>query len=567
MANKNNNSSRKTNDYIYSLLKSAFNFEEIKYEDYIKDVIEILIENEKNGEPIIDIDSNSIGHNLIKEGWPEKHLIALEKSGLINKNNSPIVFKNRNISWQKWSKKIEKITERLLNKKNSTNNKSSFRNSIKEINSKIIFDKLNDTNIVLLQGGPGTGKTTLIINLILDYLESDQTLNIGIAAPTGKAAARLKESINKLRKDKNVIILDRIECQTLHRWIYNSYSRSINLKYKLNELDIFIIDEMSMVNIDLLENILDNLTNDCKILLVGDANQLPPVNNCSIWNHIFKNEKESSFESCIMNLSKTYRNKGDIESLSKKIFPISKDKFSMESINIGTKEKSNLKVIKETNFVIPKELVNKINSFIIKLQISTSKLSKKDYIFESKVENLIDLEKDLVEKIFYDLNSHMVLCVKNKGTWSVNEINKNFIKQEEPYNFLTLEEGIPIMCIENNNELGISNGDIGLLIGKNKTRRFLFRKFNKRNEPIIALIDPSKLSSIIPAIAITIHKAQGSESDYVSILWPNQISALDQKEEGKVLINNIIFKDKYEKSLFYTAITRAKKKLDLYLLK
>ena len=80
--------------------------------------------------------------------------------------------------------------------------------------------------------------------------------------------------------------LDQIEFQTLHRWILNSQNKSLKLKFKLKELDIFIIDEMSMVNIDLIESVLNLLAKDCKIILVGDKNQLSPVNNCSIWNNL-----------------------------------------------------------------------------------------------------------------------------------------------------------------------------------------------------------------------------------------------------------------------------------------
>ena len=120
-----------------------------------------------------------------------------------------------------------------------------------------------------------------IINFILHSLKSDGFLNIGLAAPTGKATSRLKESLNE-QKDILSKSLDQIECQTLHKWIFNSHQKAIKLKFKLKELDIFIIDEMSMVNIDMIESILDLLAKDCKIILVGDRNQLSPVKNCSI---------------------------------------------------------------------------------------------------------------------------------------------------------------------------------------------------------------------------------------------------------------------------------------------
>ena len=117
------------------------------------------------------------------------------------------------------------------------------------------------------------------------------------------------------------------------------------------------------------------------------------------------------------------------------------------------------------------------------------------------------------------------------------------------------------MCTENNNELGISNGDIGVLIGKNENRKFLFRKFNDNNDLVVEFIEPSTLENVVPAIAITIHKSQGSESNRVIILWPKK-SINIPKEENEY----VIFRDNYEKRLLYTAITRAKKLLDIYYL-
>ena len=121
------------------------------------------------------------------------------------------------------------------------------------------------------------------------------------------------------------------------------------------------------------------------------------------------------------------------------------------------------------------------------------------------------------------------------------------------------------MCTENNNELGISNGDIGVLIGKNDNRKFLFRKFNDKNELVVEFIEPSTLENVVPAIAITIHKSQGSESEKVSILW-TQKSQINKNKEDLDNSKLIFFRDSYEKRLLYTAITRAKSFLDIYFL-
>ena len=145
-------------------------------------------------------------------------------------------------------------------------------------------------------------------------------------------------------------------------------------------------------------------------------------------------------------------------------------------------------------------------------------------------------------------------------------MNEIVFGQKKPYDLKSLEEGVPIMCIKNNSELGLSNGDIGVLIGLKNKRKYLFRKFNDNNEEIVSLIDPSNLENVVPAIAITIHKSQGSESEKVSILWSQKYIRKQYAVKGKKDNENIFCRDNFEKRLLYTAVTRAKKFLDIYYL-
>ncbi len=548
--------------HIFNLLKNIFKFNEKKYGDYIKDTLKILLEFEKNGETIIEVDKVSIFFNLLKDGWPNEHLKVLRDLGLLNTSNGPFVFAHRKLLLAKWSGKIDRVINAFLKKIDKIAINSNTDNKLDQI--KNIF---KSSNLVFLQGGPGTGKTTLVINFILHYLKSDSFLNIGLAAPTGKATSRLKESLNE-QKDILSKSLDQIECQTLHKWIFNSHQKVIKLKFKLKELDIFIIDEMSMVNIDMIESILDLLAKDCKIILVGDRNQLAPVKNCSIWNYLFEYSDNKLIQSCIVNLKKTFRNSGDIQSLSNLIFHNKNSLFQKKIKELENENKpKQVNIIKSNSKNIPLDLINLIQNNLNELRISTSTLSKKKYIFNNNFDDLMILEKDLVNNILFNLQRHLILCEKNTGNWSVENINDLIIGKTKPYDFKALDEGLPIMCTKNSNLLGISNGDIGVLIGKNENRKYLFRKFNENNELKVELIDPSVLENVVPAIAITIHKSQGSESEKVSILWSrkSQLSEFSNSDEEEN--ENIFCRDNYEKRLLYTAITRAKKLLDIYYLK
>jgi len=152
-------------DHIFNLILGIFKFNEKKYGNFVKDVIRILLEFEKNGETIIDIDNSLIIFELLEDGWPNKHINVLKNIGLIGSPHSPFVLVNRKLSLSKWSKKIERVISSFVKKIDTDN----LMNSIiyKEDNK---IDQINNifkySNLVFLQGGPGTGKTTLIINLI-----------------------------------------------------------------------------------------------------------------------------------------------------------------------------------------------------------------------------------------------------------------------------------------------------------------------------------------------------------------------------------------------------------------
>jgi len=213
---------------------------------------------------------------------------------------------------------------------------------------------------------------------------------------------------------------------------------------------------------------------------------LSPVYNCSIWNYLFEYSDNSSIKSCVVNLEKTYRNIGDIAIISGLIF---NNDFSLINQKIKELEKDNnskeITISKSRGKDIPKDLLFSITNHLKQLNLSTSNLSKKKYIFDKSINNLLLNEKDLVDKIFLDLQSHLILCEKNSGIWSVEYLNEIVFGQKKPYDLKILNEGVPIMCTKNNNELGLSNGDVGVLIGLKNERKYLFRKFNDNNEEIV----------------------------------------------------------------------------------
>ena len=172
-------------DHIFNLILGIFKFNEKKYGNFVKDTIRILLEFEKNGETIFDLDNNIISFEILEDGWPDKHIDILKNIGLLGSLNSPFVLVDRKLSLAKWSRKTERVINSFLKKIDTEN---LMKSTIHKDDNKIdqIKNILKHSNLVFLQGGPGTGKTTLIINLILELLRIDNFLNIGLSSPTGK---------------------------------------------------------------------------------------------------------------------------------------------------------------------------------------------------------------------------------------------------------------------------------------------------------------------------------------------------------------------------------------------
>ena len=108
-------------DHIFNLILGIFKFNEKKYGNFVKDTIRILLDFEKNGETIVDLDNSLIIFELLEDGWPNKHIDVLKNIGLIGSLHSPFVLANRKLSLSKWSKKIERVINSFLKKIDTDN--------------------------------------------------------------------------------------------------------------------------------------------------------------------------------------------------------------------------------------------------------------------------------------------------------------------------------------------------------------------------------------------------------------------------------------------------------------
>lgn len=366
--------------------------------------------------------------------------------------------------------------------------------------------------LLIITGGPGTGKTTTI-NTIIRYFEIEG-MDIFLAAPTGRAAKRMSETTG-------------FEARTIHRMLELNGGMEGSAGFERNETnpletDVVIIDEMSMVDITLMNSLLKAIAPGTRLILVGDINQLPSVGPGSVLKDIIQSEafnvvmltkifRQASTSDIIVNAHKI--NRGEEVSLDNK----SMDFFFLKRY--------------EADIIIN-----------VVLQLVKQKLPK------------------FVDATPYDIQ---VLTPMRKGLLGVERLNgilQQYLnppdqsKREKEHGDMVFREGDKVMQTKNNYQLeweirtkfgltvdkgmGIFNGDMGIIIEINDFAETMTVEFDegRKVEYSYKLLDELEL-----AYAITIHKSQGSE--YPAVVIPLL--------SGPSMLMN--------RNLLYTAVTRARK--------
>ncbi len=552
-------------DLSKSLLTTlARYFPPIEFNEALIDVVNVLVEALSRGDVYIDMREIPKNVELKYKDWPGYHKKALLKSGWTKGNNSPIVLNGDLISWRRKHDEIVETIHKLLIR-NKPIRPLSKESSV-QINSKNLehlnmqqieaVNLVENNQIILLSGGPGTGKTSTILQMLLQALTRNPTLDIAMAAPTGKAAKKLKDTIQAGSKNFDNPIKDKlsnIPSKTLHKWLEagpNGFKRNSK---RLLKLDLIVIDEMSMVDLSTINGLLDSLPKSCQIILVGDPNQLLPIGSAGIWQILHDKETTSNFQSNSVKLTKSYRNQGDIAFLRNTLKDEGVDAFwktlSMKEHSSNTrKHLSSLKSI-------PEPVLSTLFNYRKKLKELTENCIT-HIPNEAWQSSMIEVEQSVeILKLFKFIDNLLILCPQRYGPWGVKKIHEFLLGKRFEEEVHKWGEGTPIMAKSNQPEIGLANGDVGIIIGNGEKRRFLFNVFSEEQRLVTRLINPSRLNIFDAAYAMTIHKAQGSEADQVLLLWPST-SKVSEKHTLKKF-----YSDDYEKRMLYTAITRAKKQL------
>ena len=352
--------------------------------------------------------------------------------------------------------------------------------------------------LLVITGGPGTGKTT-IINAITTILDKNE-LSYALAAPTGRAAKRMQEATDS-------------EANTIHRLVGIRPDMPIAEYNEENPIDkdYIIVDEMSMVDIFLMKSLLDAIGENTALILVGDSDQLPSVGPGNVLSDILNSNAKS------IRLKKIFRQAGQSNII-----------VNAHRINEG-----NYPILNQPNkdFFFINSSVNDFNKMLLQL-------------IENRLPNFYKLDpiKDIE-----------VLALSRKTAWGVDVINKSIQEAlNKEKSFLKINDRIfklhdKVMQVRNNYDLraqnyvtnddGVYNGDIGIITNIDTDEESLEVQFDDGK---IVKYKKEDIKDLDLSYAITVHKSQGSEFKCVII---------PMMQVAPMLLT---------RNLFYTGVTRAK---------
>ncbi|MCX7067024.1 MAG: exodeoxyribonuclease V subunit alpha [Methylococcales bacterium] len=375
-------------------------------------------------------------------------------------------------------------------------------------------------NFSIITGGPGTGKTTTVVKILAVLQElAQEPLHIALAAPTGKAAMRLQESIgfNKTKLNCSEEIKARLpeNVSTLHRLLGAKLASPYFRHHADNPLiyDVVVVDEASMVDLALMSKLLDALKPSARLILLGDKDQLASVESGAVLADLTQALPTHTVE-----LQTAHRFDDNIKQLAV--------------------------AVNQQNTELAWQLLNSNNENICLLEsdlITYIATQQADYL------RLIQQNKPFTD-IYQAFNRFQVLCSNREGKNSVADINDRVVQKLAQQGRIQVAGlwyvGRPVLVTQNNPALHLYNGDIGLcLADKNQNNRLMV--FFQRPDGSVKSYLPSRLAQCETVFAMTIHKSQGSEFEEVLIVLPDNINPVLTKE------------------LLYTAITRAKKTVKL----
>lgn len=402
---------------------------------------------------------------------------------------------------------------------------------------------------LVISGGPGTGKTYTVARVLALLMALDPAQRIALTAPTGKAAARLQQSVLNAQQSIPPALASLVPntASTLHRLL--GY-RADGSGFRYNQghqlpLDTLVIDEASMIDVELMAALLHALPTNCRLILLGDPNQLSSVESGHLFADICGRKSSTWSNNLIQQLKLIYPVDFPSET---KTNPLDDCLVHLQQSYRFTATSGMARLSRAVNT----GKTDEIETLYQHTQTDLELLDPADSLTESRfTKNVLELYAPLFSapspgKALHILERGKILCALKSGpsgTHLVNRRVESILRQKQLIvENDTLYQGRPIIITRNHYELELYNGDTGILWpDQSGTLYCWFMRVDGTLQPVT----PARLPAYETAFAITIHKSQGSEFQEVFMLFP--------KNDARVL----------NRELLYTGITRARKKLTL----
>ena len=413
--------------------------------------------------------------------------------------------------------------------------------------------------VAIISGGPGTGKTTTVAKILAGIVLNNPTTRIVSAAPTGKAASRLTESLGRAIEQLSFESLNiKTEAVTLHRLLgakTDNRSFSYN-KHNQLHIDVLVIDEASMVDLNMMARIIEALPASARLILLGDKDQLSSVEAGAVFGDLCDFISNGYSQLRAHELSRLTGYTIPIAdqptmAITDSICLLKKSYRFNESSGIGLLANA----VKEGRYLNVKKLLadNTLQdiSYYELLSNQTYQAVLNDCVEHYKnYLNAINRSNDIAT-VLTKFTQCRLLCALREGKFGVEGLNKQIELLLAKHKLIRLNHrdqwyiGRPIMILRNSTSLGLYNGDIGITLTAEHDSSKL-RVYFPFSDGTIKGFSPYRLPEHETAYAMTIHKSQGSEFDHVNIILPTEFSPL------------------LNRSLLYTAITRAKKAVSIF---
>lgn len=428
------------------------------------------------------------------------------------------------------------------------------------------IDKAISQSFTLITGGPGTGKTFTLAQIIALLVALNPKIRIAMSAPTGKASQRMQEALqNAIKALPPALKQPRLEQQqtmTLHRLLglghqqHAKYHRHHPLPY-----DVVVVDEASMLDLNLARQLFNAIADDCRLILLGDIHQLASVDVGSVLADLQSLAILTSHRQHLVH-SRRFHQDSKIGQIAQ---------WLQQRFQLTTEQRQHDNAVQQLLDIVPATTLNPHSIQQQQVQLAWiephNTLTHYDCLmqgFQPFIEQLKEHqsqlqrwtntsyihypEQHIIEQLCTAFDSYRLLTSTQHGTFGFQQLNhyaEQWIQQQlqphkTPNKFHTWYIGKAVMMTYNDYQLGLSNGDIGLCLYRQQDSFFVYFPSLNRWFPASRLPN-----NIQPAFALTIHKSQGSEFQHTAII-------LDDTAERLLGLE-----------LFYTAITRAKTQLSI----